>query len=67
MNKVVTYGCCTNERNVYYADMVKLLLDTPAYANPQLIFSIPVASLLTISRVNKVVEKPNGLLIVHIA
>ena len=67
MVKVATYGCCTNERNVYDAKTVRLVLDTPAYANSQAIVTIPLTSFMSISRVNKVVEKPNGLLIVHIA
>lgn len=67
MGKVVTYGCCTNARNVYYANILRLVLDTPTYNNAQLITSIPLPSFITISRVNKVVEKEDGLLIVHIA
>ena len=67
MNKVVTFGCCTNSRNVYCADTVELVLDTPAYSEPQVIASFALTSLLIISRVNKVDKRPNGLLIVHIA
>ena len=67
MNKVVTYGLHSNERNVYCVDTVELVLDTPAYSDPQVIASFTLTSLLIISRVNKVDKRPNGLLIVHIA
>ena len=67
MVKVATYGCCTNERNVYDAEAVRLVLDTPAYETPQVIVTIPLTSFMSINRVNKVNESTKGLLIVHIA
>ena len=67
MVKVATYGLCTNERNVYDVERVRLVLDTPAYENPQVIVTIPLTSFMSINRVNKVNESTKGLLIVHIA
>lgn len=67
MVKIATYGLHSNERNVYDVERVRLVLDTPAYNNSQLISSFHPTSFMSISRVNKVDKRPNGLLIVHIA
>lgn len=67
MYSVITHGCCTGDTNHYRAKVVKLVLDSPAYEEAQFIAFIHLDKLLGLSRVNKVEEVGNGLLIVHIA
>lgn len=64
---VITHGCCTNNVKLNYAKKVKLVLDSPAYDEPQTILSFEPASTIIIERVNKVDKDSNGFLIVHIA
>lgn len=67
MVMVVTYGLCTNERNVHDARGIALVLDTPAYNEAQPITTITLVSPMIISRVNRIERTPDNILIVHIA
>ena len=67
MHSVITHGCCTDDTNYYRANVVKLVLDTPAYEEAQFISFIHLDKPLGLSRVNKVEKMENGLIIVHIA
>lgn len=67
MFSVITHECCTGETNYYRANIVKLVLDTPAYKEAQFIGFIYSVKPLALNRVNKVEKMENGLIIVHIA
>lgn len=67
MYSVITRGCCTGETNYYRANIVKLVLDTPAYKEAQFIAIFHLDKSLGLSRVNRVEKLENGVLIVHIA
>ena len=66
MVAVTTHSHLTNKSKHYNARVVVLWIDAHGYDEAQLIATIPLFAPLTIERVNKVDEHPNGILNVHI-